>query len=56
MNKIGGMQFMLYGGAATVTVLLFANNDRGGGDFNPFLQYLTTYYLVFYFSLFFFVV
>ncbi|GMH49568.1 hypothetical protein TL16_g00553 [Triparma laevis f. inornata] len=41
MSKVEGTQFMLFGTAATITLILFANTDEGGGDFNPFLQYLT---------------
>ena len=41
MSKVEGMHFMLFGTAATITLLLFANTDESGGDFNPFLQYLT---------------
>ncbi|GMH60075.1 hypothetical protein TrST_g7694 [Triparma strigata] len=45
MSKVEGTQFMLFGTAATITLILFANTDESGGDFNPFLQYLTAGYL-----------
>ena len=55
MSKVEGTQFMLFGTTATITLILFANTDESGGDYNPFLQYLTVGFFVTIFSLFFLV-
>ncbi|GMH61321.1 hypothetical protein TrST_g6686 [Triparma strigata] len=46
MSKVDGTQFMLFGTTATITLILFANTDESGGDFNPFLQYLTAGFML----------
>lgn len=46
MSKVKETQFILFGTMATITLILFANTDEGGGDFDPFLQYLAASYLV----------
>lgn len=38
LSKVKGTQFMLFGTAATISLILFANTDEDGGEFTPFLQ------------------
>ena len=55
MGKVEGTQFMLFGATATISLILFANTDEDGGDFTPFLQYLTVDYIITILSLIFLV-
>ncbi|GMH70941.1 hypothetical protein TrST_g2376 [Triparma strigata] len=41
MSKFEGAQLLLFGTAATITLILFANLDEEGGDFTLLLQFLT---------------
>ncbi|GMH74078.1 hypothetical protein TrLO_g9761 [Triparma laevis f. longispina] len=52
MSKVEGTQFMLFGTLATFTLILFANTNEDGGDFNLFLQYLTAGFFITIISLF----
>ncbi|GMI12977.1 hypothetical protein TrLO_g11072 [Triparma laevis f. longispina] len=55
MIKVEGTQFMLFGTMATITLIIFANTNEDGGDFTPFLQFITVGYILTGMSLFFLV-